>query len=167
MYDKVINLANGSLVPPARVILAHAFSRWCKPFRVFPLRRLEQPLADELAFRDPARAGEEAAAGMGHELVQEVEFRQFVKNLDEPGPRVALVADEKQPGIVFRGLAPRRPPFRDKIDSVIVRIGPAQDLYAAIGRRSRKADMGAFRDDGIAALVSGIEVERIELAPTA
>ena len=66
---------------------------------------LKQALPDEPPLRNPTRTGENPATGVGHELVQHVVFRHVVENLDEPGSRVALVADEEQPGVV---LHPRR-----------------------------------------------------------
>jgi hypothetical protein len=58
---------------------------------------LKQALPDEFALCDPARTGKETAAGVGHELVEHVELRHLVENLDKTGPRITLIAHEKRP----------------------------------------------------------------------
>ena len=82
--------------------------------------RLEQLLSDELALRNAAGTGEEATPGVGHKLVEHVELSQSVEYLDEAGPRIALIADEKDSGVILYALAPRRPPLCREIHPVIV-----------------------------------------------
>lgn len=57
--------------------------------------RLEKSLTDKLAFMYAARTCEQPAAGVGRELIESVELGHVLVDLDEPHPRVALVADEK------------------------------------------------------------------------
>ena len=61
-----------------------------------PLRGLEQLLSNEFAFADPARAGEQAAADVGGELVEGVEVGHGLEDPDEPVARIALVAQEEK-----------------------------------------------------------------------
>src|SRR5208282_2202331 len=81
---------------------------------------LEQALSDELAFRRPARASEQPAADMGHELIHHVELRHPVVDLDEASPRVALVGHEEQARVILHALPPWRPALGGEIDAVIV-----------------------------------------------
>src|SRR3954447_21060755 len=103
----------------------------------------EQALPDELARSRPARAGEQAAAGMRDELVQHVEFRQALEDLDKAGSRVALIADEEQPGVVLFASPPRLPALGNLVDPVIIRIGAPQDFGAVVARRRCEPDMRA------------------------
>ena len=57
---------------------------------------------------------------MGHKLVEHVELRQLVKNLDEAGPGIALITHKEEAGVIFHALAPRRPALGDEIHPVIV-----------------------------------------------
>src|SRR5258708_6619199 len=88
--------------------------------------RIEQALADELALGDAARAGEEAAAGMGRVLVQGVHLRHRLEDLDEAGARVALVGDEEEAGVELDRLAPGRPALGGEVAAVIVGIAAAE-----------------------------------------
>src|SRR5262249_16895793 len=108
------------------------------------LSGLDQALANELARCNSARAGKEAAAGMGHELVEHVELSQLAENLDKAGAGIALVTHEKKPGVIRDTLAPRRPALDSEIGAVIVRVGTPQNLHAIIAHRSCETDMGAF-----------------------
>src|SRR5262249_4175301 len=92
----------------------------------------KQPLPDKLAGCEAAGAGEKTAAGVGDKLVEHVELRQLLKNLDKSGARVALIADKKQPGIVGHAALPRRPPLGDKADPIVIGIGPPQDLRTVV-----------------------------------
>ena len=103
---------------------------------------------------------------MGHELVQHVEPRQLVEDPDKAGPRVALIGDEEQPGVVFDALPPWRPALGGEIDAVVVGIDAAQDFGTAICRRSRKPNMRALGDERVAVPVVG-EIEPVELVPAA
>src|ERR1700733_1438263 len=93
---------------------------------------LEETLTDELTIRDPAGAGEQAPSRVGNELTHHVELCQLVENLDEAGAGITLVADKKQPGIVFHAASPGRPALSHETDPVVVSIWPAQDLRAVV-----------------------------------
>jgi len=55
-----------------------------------------------------------------HELVHHIELRHFLKDFDKTGSRVALEANEQQPGIKFHLLPPWRPPLSGRIGTIIV-----------------------------------------------
>src|SRR5208337_2281540 len=125
---------------------------------------IEQSLADELTLPDAGGAGKQAAAGVGGELVESVQFRHAAVDLDEACARIALVGDEHEPGVVQHALTPGRPALGGEADPVIVRVGPPQDLRAIIDRRRAEPDMGVVGDQRVAVLVRAVKIERVLFA---
>src|SRR5262245_29621806 len=91
-----------------------------------PARLAEEALTDELALLDAAGASEEAAARMGRVLVERIELRHLVEDLDEAFARVALVGEEEEPGIELDRLAPRRPALGSEVAAVVIGIAAAE-----------------------------------------
>jgi hypothetical protein len=77
-------------------------------------------MPNELTLGNAAGTGKEATAGMGDELVEHIEFRHLLENLNKAGPGVALIAHEKKSGVIFNTLAPRRPPLSGEIGAIII-----------------------------------------------
>src|ERR1017187_10205970 len=89
--------------------------------------RFEKALADELALVGAAGNGEMGAADVGDELVQHVEARHLLEDLDEAVGQVALVADEDESGVELHALAPRGPAFGGDVGAVVVGIGAPEN----------------------------------------
>jgi hypothetical protein len=103
-----------------------------------------------------------AAADVGDELVHHVEARHLLEDLDEAGARVALVADEEQPGVELHALAPGRPALgRDSSHAVVVGIERRRTWRAVVASPMREAHMGILRHDRIAVGVLRVEVDRL------
>jgi hypothetical protein len=83
-------------------------------------RSLKQALPHELALCSATGTGKQSAADVSYELIHHVEFRHPLEDFDESGPRVALVADEEQPGVIFQTLSPRRPALRREVQTIVV-----------------------------------------------
>jgi hypothetical protein len=56
---------------------------------------------------------------VGGELVQLVGLGQPGEDWQETGPRILLIGQEQQPGVVFEGLPPRRPPLGERRGAVV------------------------------------------------
>src|ERR1700722_9540805 len=103
--------------------------------------RREQFLADEFSWSNSARAGEQSAARVRRELIQHVEFRHLREYLDKTLARVALIADEEQPSIIFHALTPGGPALCRISDAVIVGIRAPEDPRVVIALGSGKTHM--------------------------